>query len=82
MTENIMRKECATIVTIRMEEQKNHGNVNIKNCTQTGCVRTVTLTNTIKWKEKRTVQIKELISKDMNPNNSTQNLKSKNHLEN
>ena len=48
MRDNIMRKECAIIVTIKMEERKNHGNVNMKNCTQTGCVRTVTLTNTIK----------------------------------
>jgi len=77
-----MPKECATIVTTRMEEQKNHGNVNIKNCMQTVCVKTATLTSTIKWKEKKTIQTKNLILKDMNPNNSTQNLKSKNHPEN
>lgn len=77
-----MPKECATIVIIRMEEQKNHGNVNIKNCMQTVCVKTATLTSTIKWKGKKTIQTKNLILKDMNPNNSTQNLKSKNHPEN
>lgn len=77
-----MPKECATIVIIRMEEQKNHGNVNIKNCMQTVCVKTATLTNTIKWKGRKIIQIKDLILKDMNPNNSTQNLKSKNHPEN
>lgn len=77
-----MPKECATIVTTRMGEQKNHGNVNIKNCMQMVCVKTATLTSTIKWKGKKTIQTKNLILKDMNPNNSTQNLKSKNHHEN
>ena len=52
-----MRKECAIIVTIKMEERKNHGNVNMKNCTQMVCVKIATLTNTIKWKDKRTFPI-------------------------
>ena len=77
-----MPKECVTIVTIRMEEQKNHGNVNIKNCMQMDCVKTATLTNTIKWKGRKIIQAKNLILKDMNPNSSTQNQKSKNHHEN
>lgn len=48
MTDNIMQKECATIATIKMEEQKNHGSVNMKNYTPMACVKIVTLTNTIK----------------------------------
>lgn len=48
MIDNIMRKECATIVIIRMEELKSHGNVNIKNCTQMVCARIVISTNTTK----------------------------------
>ena len=43
-----MPKECATIVITKMEEQKNHGNVNIKNYMQMVCAKIVTLTNTIK----------------------------------
>ena len=36
---NTMQKECATIATIDMEEQRNHGIVLIKNYMLLECVR-------------------------------------------
>ena len=46
MKDNIMQRECATIATIKMEEQKNHGNANTKNCMPTVYAKIVILTNT------------------------------------
>ncbi len=48
MTENIMLKECATTAIIKMEEQKNLGNVNIKNCMPMVSVKIATSISTIK----------------------------------
>ena len=49
MTSSITQRECATIVTTRMEGQKSHGNAHTISCTQMECARTVTSTSTIKW---------------------------------
>lgn len=73
-----MQKECVTIVTTKMEEPKNHGNANIKNYTPMACVKTVTLTNTIKWKDKKILPTKNSVLKQIS---STPNQKFKNHLE-
>lgn len=48
MTDNTTPKECATTVTIKLEEPKNPGNASIKNYMLTVCVKTVTLTSTTK----------------------------------
>lgn len=52
MTDNTMPRECATIATIKMEEQKNPGNVIMKNSMPTVSVKTATSTSTTKRKDK------------------------------
>ena len=52
MKDNIMQRECATIATIKMEEQKNHGNANTKNCMPTVYAKIAILTDTTRWRDK------------------------------
>jgi hypothetical protein len=48
MTESTMQRECAIIAIIKTEEPKSHGIAHMKNYTPTECVKTATLTSTIK----------------------------------
>lgn len=45
MIGNIMQKECVIIVTIRMAERKNHGNVFMTNYMPMDYAKIVTLTS-------------------------------------
>jgi hypothetical protein len=52
MTESTMQRECAIIAIIKTAELRSHGIAHMKNYTPTECVKTATLTSTIKWKGK------------------------------
>jgi hypothetical protein len=68
MTDNTMPRECVTIVTIKMEEQKNPGNAIMKNSTLMVFVKIAISTNTTKSKDKNLTIKTSQIMKDSKPN--------------
>ncbi len=69
-TSLIMRKDCVTIVIINMEETKNLGIAHMINFTLEECVKTATLTSTIRKKDRKSQAL-------MKRNNSLMKLRKK-----